>query len=392
MVYLFGDFGTGFTQYPQDGAATVLRRLAQTASESAQVQTRMVRDGGLMYYVYLHRMDEGAGQYLGFAVVLGTASTSEPDGLWETMEEAFENVVIANRILTINDREHIVTNVASLGNELIEAERVRKLIEHRLTGQGKTETPRETRFTRPVEETLPTEEPPSGETPVTPEPKQPVVVKKGGKGGWVCFWLLLLAVAGVCVWGYLDWNTLSHLVEGTRSETNLLTRRNRSLANDVGLLRDELDRKSEQLSELSLQLRQKDTLISALMDASHLRQPIVVTGLTVTREASDGYGAATVGREVSLNRGEQLRAHVRYIGLANGNAEVQLKIHEPGGVWIFFPKVRSLSRTVSVKEGSHTFDFQALTGQDHGIWESGEYKLEIIVDGEVRAKKTFYVR
>ena len=83
---------------------------------------------------------------------------------------------------------------------------------------------------------------------------------------------------------------------------------------------------------------------------------------------------------------------MRYMGLQRGEAEVLLKIHEPSGMWIFFPKVRTIKRTILVNPGTHTFDFHPISGSDDGMWDTGNYTIEIIVDGETRAKKQFYVK
>ena len=390
-VYLFGDFGTGYTQYPDDGARTVLRKVASVASPSAQIQTRMMRDGALIYYIYLRRMEEGVGQYLGFAALYDSVLLTEPDELWGAMEDAFESLVIGNRILTLNDREHIVTNVATLGDDLVEAERVRHLVEQKMPREAPSSAPRFN--TPPAAEGASSQVPPSRPTAgsaaasaAAPPSSKP---RSGGRAGWVCFWLLLLSVLALGAWAFLQWDSVTRLVDGARSESSSLTRRNLGLSNSLSEMRDRFDQKVLEVQQLNEQLRQQDSVIMALMTASHLRQPLVVTEVTLTREGAAG---APIGGQVSLIRGDKLQPHIRYMGLRDGTADVQLKLQEPGGLWGFFSKTQTYNRSFAVSRGTQTFDFAPIGPNEQGYWDSGNYVMEVWVDGECRARKEFYVR
>ena len=121
-VYLFGEFGLGYTQYPQDGAEDIFRHIASHAE--AQTQIAIHRDGNLMYYAYVRRLDEGEGHYMGYAFSVEGLLLRDVRPLFDLFGSTFENMVIADRLLTLNSRGHVVANVGLLIEKRPEVERV----------------------------------------------------------------------------------------------------------------------------------------------------------------------------------------------------------------------------------------------------------------------------
>ena len=121
-VYLFGEFGLGYTQYPQDGAEDIFRHIASRAE--AQTQIAIHRDGNLMYYVYLRRLDEGEGHYIGYGFRVEGLLFRDLSPLFDLFGSTFENIVIADRLLTLNSRGHVVANVGLLIEKRQEVERL----------------------------------------------------------------------------------------------------------------------------------------------------------------------------------------------------------------------------------------------------------------------------
>ena len=121
-VYLFGEFGLGYTQYPQDGAEDIFRHIA--AHSEAQTQIAIHRDGNLMYYVYLRRLDEGEGHYIGYGFRVEGLLFRDLSPLFDLFGSTFENIVIADRLLTLNSRGHVVANVGLLIEKRSEVERL----------------------------------------------------------------------------------------------------------------------------------------------------------------------------------------------------------------------------------------------------------------------------
>ena len=121
-VYLFGEFGLGYTQYPQDGAEDIFRHIASHAE--AQTQIAIHRDGNLMYYVYLRRLDEGEGHFIGYGFRVEGLLFRDLSPLFDLFGSTFENIVIADRLLTLNSRGHVVANVGLLIEKRTEVERL----------------------------------------------------------------------------------------------------------------------------------------------------------------------------------------------------------------------------------------------------------------------------
>lgn len=60
-VYLFGEFSVGYSQYPNDYAKIIFESFAKSAQATTQITIH--RDGDLMYYGYIRKMENA--EYLG---------------------------------------------------------------------------------------------------------------------------------------------------------------------------------------------------------------------------------------------------------------------------------------------------------------------------------------
>lgn len=65
-VYLFGEFSVGYSQYPNDYAKIIFESFAKSAQATTQITIH--RDGDLMYYGYIRKMENA--EYLGVCVVV----------------------------------------------------------------------------------------------------------------------------------------------------------------------------------------------------------------------------------------------------------------------------------------------------------------------------------
>lgn len=77
-----------------------------------------------MYYAYLRRLDEVEGHYIGYGFKVDGLLFRDLSPLFDLFGSTFENMVIADRLLTLNVRGHIVANVGLLLEKRPEVERV----------------------------------------------------------------------------------------------------------------------------------------------------------------------------------------------------------------------------------------------------------------------------
>ena len=334
-VYLFGEFGLGYTQYPQDGAEDIFRHIASHAE--AQTQIAIHRDGNLMYYVYLRRLDEGEGHYIGYGFRVEGLLFRDLSPLFDLFGSTFENIVIADRLLTLNSRGHVVANVGLLIEKRSEVERLinqlctavqalstqfiplpKAIFDHLSTQVwvfGEDADPNDIRKASQMsgytivqkgrmqvaseipivpitvqdnnENAIPeepqTEKKAGQETPDTKTP----IVKPTRKSGWdgmktFLLTLLLLSLGGLA---YAVWllQSANEMESSAMSSYNQMKMTNIELQQKVNNLEAELEASNLKNREMEKALIRLDSVISVLRDYYKIKHPLLATRIWHTR-------------------------------------------------------------------------------------------------------------
>lgn len=109
-VYLFGSFGKGYSQYPDDYSSSIFQSFAAGAMASTQIAIH--RDGNLMYYGYIRQL--GNGKYIGFCAVLNGLYLTQVNDLFALFEQEIFTLVAEGLLIHFNERGEIETNVERL--------------------------------------------------------------------------------------------------------------------------------------------------------------------------------------------------------------------------------------------------------------------------------------
>lgn len=109
-VYLFGEFNSGYTQYPDDYASEVFEKFHATAKSITQVAIH--RDGDLMYYGYIRKLEKE--RYIGLCVVLNGLMLTRIDGLFSIFENTITSLVTKGHLIHFNEQGDVVTSVEKL--------------------------------------------------------------------------------------------------------------------------------------------------------------------------------------------------------------------------------------------------------------------------------------
>lgn len=83
-VYLFGEFSTGYSQYPIDYTSSIFHSFSNKAKSNTQIAIH--RDRDLMYYAYVRKMENG--KNFGICCVLNGMMLTQVDGLFNLFETA----------------------------------------------------------------------------------------------------------------------------------------------------------------------------------------------------------------------------------------------------------------------------------------------------------------
>lgn len=109
-VYLFGDFNAGYTQYPNDYSQTIFKSFANNAQATTQIAIH--RDGDLMYYGYIRKLESE--EYVGLCVVINGKYFTQLDGLFAVFERAIETMTRNGYLIHYSDKGEICSKVGQL--------------------------------------------------------------------------------------------------------------------------------------------------------------------------------------------------------------------------------------------------------------------------------------
>lgn len=109
-VYLFGEFNSGYSQYPDDYASSIFHKFSANAKSTTQIAIH--RDGNLVYYGYIRKLQQD--NLLGFCVVLNGLMLRRIDGLFSLFENTISNLVTNGKLIHFNEQGDLVTSVEKL--------------------------------------------------------------------------------------------------------------------------------------------------------------------------------------------------------------------------------------------------------------------------------------
>lgn len=105
-VYIFGELSSGYTQYPEDCSSNVFKTLYNHCKAPTQIVIH--RDGSMMLYCYIRKLDEN--KYIGLGIAVNGYYLSKIDELFSLFENAIEKMAqqgvfihfVSNGTLTSN--------------------------------------------------------------------------------------------------------------------------------------------------------------------------------------------------------------------------------------------------------------------------------------------------
>ena len=112
-IYIFGAFENGFSQHPSDYASRILQHGASLTDAPTALIAH--RDGALMYYSYIRRLETpGKKYYIGFCTVLNGIALPCTHELMDIYERLIVNLVKLGRLVRLDDAGRVVPAIKSL--------------------------------------------------------------------------------------------------------------------------------------------------------------------------------------------------------------------------------------------------------------------------------------
>ena len=109
-VYLFGDLSSGYTQYPNDYTRTIFNTFNQHSRATTQLTIH--RDGDLMYYGYIRKLEDS--NYIGLCAIVNGKIITQIDYLFTVFERIIESMVRNGYLIHFNDKGEIVSKIGQL--------------------------------------------------------------------------------------------------------------------------------------------------------------------------------------------------------------------------------------------------------------------------------------
>lgn len=109
-TYIFGQFPSGYYQYPEDHTYSIFQKCYAQAQAITQIAT--YRKGDLMYYVYIHKLAEK--RSIGLCVVLNGSYVHRPDLLFAGFEQIIEQLAIEGKLIHVGDDANLTTTEVKL--------------------------------------------------------------------------------------------------------------------------------------------------------------------------------------------------------------------------------------------------------------------------------------
>lgn len=126
-IYIFGDFGYGCNQYPNDYTAEIFSQFHKRSQ--ANTQLTIHRDDNMMYYGYVRKLHNRE-QYIGICIVLNGIMFRGVKTLFNRFENYITDIVVRGQIIEFSNDGNLISKVTKLYECQNEIERITKFIQN----------------------------------------------------------------------------------------------------------------------------------------------------------------------------------------------------------------------------------------------------------------------
>ena len=127
-VYIFGDLGNGFSQYPDD----FTRKFFQVKSSelTAATQIALHREGNIIYYSYYRRLLGGtiSNHFIGISVCFNSIFTKELNALFRVFEQCITDIAVSGKLIEFSKDGDLLSSTDSFCLMREEIERVSSFV------------------------------------------------------------------------------------------------------------------------------------------------------------------------------------------------------------------------------------------------------------------------
>lgn len=123
-VYIFGDFGSGYVQYPDDFAKTILSKGVDDIKANSQIVLH--REGNLIYYSYYRKLLGGLSPkgFIGLSICFNGIYCSDSAAMFSLFERCVTDLAVSGRLIEFSTDGDLLPKAGALYLQKEEIDRI----------------------------------------------------------------------------------------------------------------------------------------------------------------------------------------------------------------------------------------------------------------------------
>lgn len=435
-VYIFGELSSGYTQYPEDSSSNVLKTLYSHCK--VPTQTIIHRDGSMMFYCYIRKLD--ANKYIGLCVAINGYYVSKVDELFSLFENTIEKMArqgvfihfVADGALTTNlkdlkfEEEEIDTlsenlrlGFETLGNvpqklphtdytiakdsvkEFCVSDDKHDIIRASYT-YGFTYIYKEKDFDtvrmnsyRSVLRRVNEENVSLKKRNAELQEQNKKILNQKKQYRNVVILCILIAVCGIGLFFLKDsLDSTRNNLDSTRNKLENAQNNITQKAKTIKTLNKKIANLQTSLSEETSRREKAENDFSKLKSSFENYIPVIITDVQIANVYNDGSVETDYGGTIYSSSSMYVKPKITYEGIKTSeNITLNIKLYTPTGIsrGSSSPPGCSWTESFNVYSGSNTKSFQGWGGASKGHWRSGTYRYEFWYGNVCLKAKTFTI-
>jgi len=428
-VYIFGELSSGYTQYPEDSSSNILKTLYSHCKAPTQIVIH--RDGSMMFYCYIRKLDEY--KYIGLGLAVNGYYVSKIDELFSLFENTIEKMAwqgvfvhfIADGTLTTSLKalkfeeeeidtlaENLRVGFEALGavpkklpctdytiakdsvKEFCVSDETHDIIRASYT-YGFTYIYKEKDFdtvrmnsyrgilSRVNEENTELKK----RNAELQEQKQKILNEKK-QYRKVVILCMLIVVCGIGLFSLKDsLDSTRNNLESARNDITQKSKTIKTLNQNIADLQTTLFEEQSRREKAEYEL-------SDLKNSCESYMPVIITDVEIANVYSDGSVETDYGGTIYSSSSMYVKPKITYKGIKTGeNITLNIKLYTPAGLsrGSSSPYGCSWTESFTVYSGINTKSFQGWGGASKGHWTSGTYRYEFWYGNVCLKAKTFTI-
>ena len=435
-IYIFGNFGTGYTQYPDDFAKTSFIRGHNEANANSKIAIH--REGNLVYYSYYRKLlgeDSQPDAFLGFSVCLNGVYFLDIEQMFSFFEQSVTELAVSGEIVEFSNNGDISACTRALHLKRNEIETVKSSLRSRIDSLPNSafsplppynygaddnvveriaisdlgsalplllksynritiiknsdfNSKQFTGFARRITELYQqNEELNKLNTQLQENNRNLTKQKKQYK--WVTLLAALVALSLICI------IIFGHNVLSLKDKVNGQNTFIANMSVTIDSLKQAITAKDETITHLQNDVFKRDEMIAArdsfLVNlATFAACPIAVSDIQIKN------GDGEYEEDIYSSNSTYIYPRMTAYSLMSGSIDLYVKFYSPNGLTTgsdVVPSGYSYKSTVSLQVfQNQTISLAGWGSSTKGTWPAGSYRIEIWYDNICLGSKSFYIK